>query len=105
MIGSRKKNEIEQSILSQIKDIVKEDEELQEKVRNQMAEFQTLDDSERCEAVKQIMTIISGWGCVALSYGPMAAMQALFASLVPIKRFFTGIRMSRNRHVSQLSDL
>ena len=90
VVGSQKKERMEKKILQQIKDIVEKDHALQEEVRHQIAMFEILDDSERDAAGAEIMAIMRGWGGMALTFGPDAAMKVLAACLPPISMFFKG---------------
>ena len=89
--GADKKSKKEKEILQMIKDLVEEDNVLQEKIRTEISKFETLDDTKRTIVGEQILTIMRGYGSVALAFGPQAAMGALAAALVPMAPLFTGI--------------
>lgn len=90
-MGSQKKTEKEKEILTEITDMIKEDQNLQEDVRSEMNKYEILDDTKKYAVGEQIFVILKGWGCVYQYLGPEAAFFALAGALGPIGTFFTEI--------------
>lgn len=90
-ISANKKEEMEKEIIQRIKKVQEDDIRLQEEIQHEIRKFEMLDDSKQTIVLEQILTILRGWGGVALVSGPEAAMYALTFSLIPIGELFANI--------------
>lgn len=90
-LGSSDQTKTENEIIERIKKICREDDEIQEDIRHEVAKFEMLDDNERYKIGEATFAVLKGFGGVAFYSGPENAIQAMKFSMPPIKQLLKGV--------------